>query len=113
MSALNLARCLRANHSVREMTDRGRRFALPNGPVFPQFSRSAPRFVAPLTPTPAVASGPNRGASLSRAAGSSDIFDDEDVIPAEHHKRVSAGGRSLKHPWLAAAGRFLGLTRKS
>ncbi|MBI5397637.1 MAG: hypothetical protein HZA91_20260 [Verrucomicrobia bacterium] len=56
-------------------------------------------------------SGPNRGASLSRAAGTRDIFDDEDAVPAEHHKRVSGG--ELKHPWLAAAGRFFGMARKS
>lgn len=112
MNALNLVRCLSANHSVREMSDRGRRMVLPSGPVFPQFSRSAPRFVAPLTPTPAVVSGPNRGASFSRAAGTRDIFDDEDAPSAELHKRVTAG-EALKHPWLAVVGRFFGVVQKS
>ena len=113
MNALSLVRCLSANHSVREMTDRGRRMVLPNGPAFPQFSRSAPRFVAPLTPSPAVVGDPNRGASFSRSAGTRDIFDDDDASAAEHHKRVSGGVEALKHPWLVAAGHFFGVTRKS
>lgn len=112
MNALSLVRCLSANHSVREMSDRGRRMVLPRGPAFPEFSRSAPRFVAPLTRSPAVVSGPSRGASFSRAAGTRDIFDDDDAPVAEFHKRV-AGGEALKHPWLAVIGRFFGAMQKS
>jgi hypothetical protein len=96
MNALSLIRFLDANHSVRLISDRGRRLVLPSGPVFPKFGRSAPRSDASLPLTPAVASDPDRGAILLRRS-------DEN----------GPGAEDAKDNWLQATARFFHGARRS
>ena len=83
MSALSLMRFLNVNHSVRLVADQGRRFVLPNGPVFPQFGPVPGRVTAAARPVAAPAPVANRGATLIRVETELDLFSDEDLPRVE------------------------------
>jgi hypothetical protein len=92
MHSMSLVRFLKANHSVRLMRENDRQFALPRGPVFPQFGGAARASKDVLAQMMA----PAGGARLQRVPREADIMDDG-RLPEEHPgHRLGRWGETLR-----------------